>query len=110
MGAAALMSLRDNATTLRGFGGFLLAVLAAPGLLVVGAPLQSGSTRYLAACAGSALLWFAVGVVASRRSTRRPAASWREFWVEYAWLVGAVWCGVVAALVLSNLVLGRALL
>ena len=49
-------------------------------------------------------------VAASVRATKRPAATWRDFWREYLWLATGVWVGVVAALVAADLVLGRALL
>ena len=50
---------------------------------------------------------YALGTVAARRATRRPVATWRDFWREYFWLAGGVWLGVIVALVLVALVLGR---
>lgn len=93
-----------------GIVGFLLALLAAPGLLVAGVPLTSGVAVWAAALAGSALLWLLVGTVAARRATRSPVATWTDFWQQYAWLAGGVWLGTVLALVAANLLLGRALL
>jgi hypothetical protein len=110
MGALAWLLLRNNSSTVRGVGSFLLAVLAAPGLLVMGVPLTSGSGVYLVGIVGSAVLWLLVGVVAARRATRAPAATWRDFWREYLWLAGGVWLGVVGALLAANLILGRALI
>jgi len=110
LGAVSLLLLRDNTTTVRGLAGFAGAVLAAPGLLVLGAPLRSGTATYLGAVALSAVLWFVVGVIAARRATRRPAASWRDYWVECGWLIAGVWAGVLVSLVAANLVLGSALL
>ncbi len=110
LGAAAWMLLRDNTSTVRGVGSFLLAVLAAPGLLVMGVPLSSGGKVYLVGIGASVALWLLVGVVASRRATRAPAANWRDFWREYLWLAAGVWVGVVGALVAANLILGRALI
>jgi hypothetical protein len=109
LGGIALYLLRGHSSLTRGIAGFLLAVMAAPGLLVAGAPLQSGRTLYLAAIAGSAALWMVVGVIAARRATRTPVASWRDFWREYLWLAAGVWLGVVLALGAVNLILGRAL-
>jgi hypothetical protein len=110
LGGAAWLLLRNNTSTVRGIGSFLLAVLAAPGLLVMGVPLSHGGNVYAVGIGVSAALWLLVGVVASRRATRAPAASWRDFWREYVWLAAGVWAGVVAALVAANLILGRALI
>ena len=93
----------------RGIAGFLTAVLAAPGLLVVGAPLRSGGGVYLGAIVGSAVLWMIVGAISSRKATRVPAASWRDYWHEYVWLALGVWLGVIVALAAVNLIFGRAL-
>ena len=109
LGLFSLLLLRGNTSLGRGVAGFLAAVLAAPGLLVAGAPLRSGSGVYLGAVAGSAVLWMIVGAVAARRATRLPVASWRDYWREYAWLAVGVWLGVIAALVAVNLIFGRAL-
>ena len=109
LGAVALLLLRSHTSLVRGVAGFLAAVLAAPGLLVVGAPLRSGRGVYLAAIVGSAVLWMLIGAIAARRATRVPVASWRDFWREYLWLAIGVWLGVVVALIAVNLVFGRAL-
>lgn len=109
LGCIALLLLRGHTSLVRGIAGFLTAVLAAPGLLVVGAPLRSGRGVYLGAVAGSAVLWMIVGAVSARRATRLPAASWRDFWHEYVWLAVGVWLGVVVALGAVNLFFGLAL-
>ncbi len=109
LGLFSLLLLRGHTSAGRGGAGFLTAVLAAPGLLVAGAPLRSGSGFYLGAVVGSAVLWMIVGAVAARRATRLPVASWRDFWREYLWLAFGVWLGVLAALVAVNLMFGRAL-
>ncbi len=111
-GAMAAMSwllLRNNESAVRGVLSFLFAVLAAPGLLVAGVPLSGSPASHPVAIAGSVVLWVVIGVVASRRATRQPAASWRDFWRDYLWLAGGVWIGVVGALVAANLILGRTL-
>jgi len=110
LGAMALLLLRENTSTVRGVLGFLTAVLAAPGLLVGGAPMKGGTGLYIAAAAGSAVLWLLIGVAASARATRRPVATWGDYWKEYLWLAGAVWLGVIGALVVANLILGGAFL
>ena len=109
LGVLSLLLLSGHTSLARGLAGFLTAVLAAPGLLVVGAPLRSGSAVYFGAVAGSAAFWMLLGAVSARRATRLPAAAWRDYWREYLWLAVGVWCGVVVALVAVNLVFGRAL-
>ncbi len=103
------MMLRGHTSTARGVAGFVFAILAAPGLLVVGAPLTTGSGAYVPAILGSAVVWFAFGVVAARRATRIPVAAWGDFWREYIWMAAGLWVGVIGALLAANLVLGRAL-
>ena len=109
LGVFSLLLLRGHTSLVRGVAGFLTAILAAPGLLVAGAPLRSGRSVYLGAVVGSAVLWMIVGAIASRRATRLPAASWRDYWREYVWLAAGVWLGVVLALGAVNLIFGRAL-
>ncbi len=110
LGALSMLLLRDNQTTVRGVLGFVTAVLAAPGLLVAGVPMAGSTGLYLAAAAASALMWLLVGAVASARATRRPVATWGDFWKEYLWLAGGVWLGVFGSLVAANLILGGAFL
>jgi hypothetical protein len=110
LGLLALAALHNNTSSIRGGLGFLLAVLAVPCLLAAGAPLTTGTGMYLVAIAGSAVIWFAMGVTASRRATRAPVATWRDFWREYLWLVGGVWLGVALSLLAVDLVLGRVIL
>ena len=98
------------AAVLGGIVGFLLALLAAPALLVVGVPLSSGAGVWIVALLGSALLWLLLATVATRRATRSPVATWADFWRQYAWLAGGVWLGTLLALVAANLLLGRTLL
>jgi len=109
LGLFSLLLLRGNTSLARGVAGFLAAILAAPGLLVAGAPLRSGRSVYLGAVLGSAVLWLIVGTIAARRATRMPAASWRDYWREYLWLAAGVGLGVVLALGTVNLIFGRAL-
>ena len=109
LGCISLLLLRGHTSIVRGIAGFLTAVLAAPGLLVVGAPLRTGTGVYLGALVGSAVLWMIVGAIAARRATRVPAASWRDYWHEYLWLAIGVWLGVVVALAAVNLIFGLAL-
>ena len=75
-----------------GYGGLLLGVFAAPGLLVVGAPFSSDSV-YPIGVTLSVMLWLIVGAIAAARTTRNPMASWADFWRNYAWLAGGIWLG-----------------
>jgi hypothetical protein len=110
LGVSGALLLRGNtASAARGVGGFVLAVLAAPGLLVAGVPLRHGNAVLLGAVLASALMWFVLGVVASRRATAMPVCSWRDFWREHLWLAAGVWLGVLGAGLAANLVMGRAL-
>lgn len=110
LGALSLALLQNNETTLRGIAGFASALLAAPALLAAGLPLAEGATRFLAGIAGSIVLWLVVGVVAARRATRSPVATWRDYWREYLWLACGIWIGVGLALAIVEVVVGRALL
>lgn len=109
IGLVALLLLRDNTQVWRGVGGFLLALVAAPVLLVSGAPLTSGRSYALALLA-SAALWVLLGTIAARMATRTPVATWRDYWREFLWLAGGVWIGVVVGLIAANLILGGAFL
>jgi hypothetical protein len=109
LGGVALLLLHNNNSLARGIAGFLMALFAAPGLLVVGAPLRTGGGTYAWAIVGSGALWMLIGLVSARRATRSPVASWRDFWREYLWLAAGTWIGVFVALIAVNLVFGRAL-
>lgn len=110
LGGLALMLNRGSTSTLRGSTSFLSAVLAAPCLLAAGVPLSSGTGVYLASIAASVVIWLILSSLASRRATRTPVASWRDYWREYIWLAAGVWLGVCAALLAADLMLGRPVL
>ncbi len=110
LATASWLLLHDNDSTVRGVAGFLSAVFAAPLLLVAGAPLRAGTSTYWIAVAASLAMWLLVGAGAARRATRRPVASWRDYWREYTWISGPIWVGAIVALVVANLILGRAFL
>lgn len=110
LAAASWLLLHNNDSTVRGVVGFLFAVFAAPLLLVAGAPLRAGTTTYWIAVAASLAMWLVVGAAAARRATRRPVASWRDYWREFFWLAGSIWVGAIVALIVANLILGRAFL
>lgn len=108
LGALAWLVLRSTEGRTSGMLGLFGGVVAAPGLLVAGAPFGDDDTYVLAVLA-SIPLWLLIGVVASRRATRSPMASWRDFWREYAWLAAGVVVGATAALVAAAAVLGESL-
>ncbi len=110
LGGLALMLHRGSTSTLRGMTSFLGAVLAAPCLLAAGVPLSGGTGVYVASISASVVIWLILSSLASRRATRTPVASWGDFWREYAWLAAGVWLGVGAALLATDLMLGRPVL
>lgn len=110
VGLLSVVARFHNESTVRGLLGFLLAVLAFPLLLVVGAPLTASGSATFFAIVGSLVVWGVFGLVAAKRATASPVASWRDFWHEFVWLAASVWAGVIVALVAANLVLGRAFL
>ncbi|MCU1396416.1 MAG: hypothetical protein JWM34_4844 [Ilumatobacteraceae bacterium] len=110
LGVVAFALLRHNTATTRGVAGFAATVLAAPTTMAFGVPLATGSGKIVLGVLTSAVLWLVLGFVAARRATRSPVASWRDFWREYLWLAAGVWVGVVAALVVVEQSIGRALL
>jgi uncharacterized membrane protein YfcA len=105
--ALAALALADSATS--GLIGLVGGVIAAPGLLFVGAPLAN-SDSYPLAIVASVPLWLLIGVLASRRATRSPMATWREYWREFGYLAAGVAIGAIGALVTATLVLGDSLL
>ncbi len=110
LGVLSLLMLHNSHTTARGIGGFVAAVFAAPLLPAFGAPIRTGGSVYLLAVVGSVVIWLLIGLVASRRATLRPIATWGAYWAEYLLLALSVWVGVIVSLVAANLVLGRTLL
>ena len=109
IGSFAWLVLRVGEGRTSGLIGLVGGVIAAPGLLVAGAPFAD-DTFHLHAVAGSALLWMAIGWLASRRATRSPIATWSDFWREYVWLGAGVALGAVGALVAAAALLGESFL
>jgi len=110
LGVAALMALHGNTSASRGVLGFAATLLAAPVALVLGVPLAAGNGRLLLGIVASAVMWMLAGLLAARRATRSPVATWRDFWREFAWLAIGVWLGVAVALGVIELLVGRLLL
>lgn len=107
-GALAYASLELSDTAWSGAVGLVAGVLAAPALLAVGAPF-SNSDLYPLAVVASLVIWLLVGLLASRRATRNPMASWNDYWRHYLWMLGGIWAGAIAALVIAGQVVGESL-
>lgn len=101
-----ILKLGEGRTS--GIAGLVTGVSAAPGLLVVGAPFAD-EARYPMAIAASVPLWLLLGLLASRRATRRIVASWRDYWRELLVLAIAVVVGAIGALVVATMALGETL-
>jgi hypothetical protein len=108
LGATAMVALRAGEGRSSGLVGLIAGVAAAPGLLLAGAPFADES-RYPLAVLASAGMWLLLGLIASRRATVSPMASWRDYWRELTWLTVAVVIGAVAALVAATAILGESL-
>ncbi len=108
-GTIAYLSLRYSDTAWSGAVGLLGAMLAAPGLLVVGAPFGNRDL-YLLAMLASGLMWMLIGWVAARRATRNPFATWGSFWQHFGWMLVGIWAGVFVALAIATYSLGDSLL
>lgn len=107
LGAVAVLEFADGLAS--GVVGLILGVCAAPGLLVLGAPFESGDVTYIGGIAISIGLWLVIGVIASRVATRNPVASFTDFWRAYRWLAVGVFVGVLAALGASALLVDQSL-
>ena len=68
------------------------------------------SRTWAASSAVLRLLNRVLGLIASRRATKRPVASWRDYTRELIWLTIGVVMGAVAALVPATAVLGESLI
>lgn len=108
IGGLAWLALELGDGRLSGIVGLFGGVIAAPGLLVAGAPFGDDSTYRIAVLA-SVPLWLLIGIVAARRSTRSPIAVWSDFWREYTWLAMGVALGAVGGLAAASTVLGETL-
>ena len=109
IGAVAWLSLRASDAAWSGPVGLLGSYLAAPTLLAVGAPFADRALYPIAALA-AAVIWFLIGLLAARRATRHPMATWGDYWRHYAWMVAGTWAGVIAALAFATLTVGDAVL
>ena len=101
------LRLGDGRTS--GLLGLLAGTAAAPGLLVAGVPFADDG-RYPLAVVASIPMWLLFGLIASRRATRSPIASWRHYWFEMGCLAVAVVLGAAVALAAATALLGESLL
>lgn len=109
VGGIAYLSLRLFDTAWSGVIGLVGGVFAAPALLAVGAPFGDRGL-YPLAIASSAVVWLLVGLLASRRATRNPMATWADFWRHYAWMCAGIWAGAGIALVVAALSISDSLI
>lgn len=108
IGAISYIALEYSDASWSGALGLVGGVAAAPGLLIVGAPFGD-SGLYLLAIAVSAIMWMGIGLLASRRATRNPLATWADYWRHYLWMAGGIWIGAGIALGIATVYLGEAL-
>lgn len=104
-GAIALACINLFESQLTGILGLISAYFAAPALPMVGAPF-SDTARHPLAIGISAVLWVIVGVIASRRSTRHPMATWGDYWRTYAWLAAGIWLGTMVPMAVARFAIG----
>lgn len=108
VGFVAYGALRWFDTAWSGAVGLIGAVLAAPTLLAVGAPFSDRDLYPLAVAAGG-VVWLLVGLLASRRATRNPMATWADFWRHYLVMLVGIWVGAGAALMIATISIGESL-
>ena len=78
-----------------GVTGSLLALLAVPTAVAFGIPVEVGPVRAGLAVVTSLLLWALLGWWAGRRVSERVVGGWREWVVEFGWVVLCLWAGVL---------------
>ncbi len=109
IGVAAFAALSLSDAGWSGPVGLLGGYFAAPTLLAVGAPFADRGLYPIAVVAAVAM-WLLIGLLASRRATRHPFATWSDWWRHYAWMLLGVWVGVVVALVFATVTVGGGVL
>lgn len=108
VGAIALAAMRVSDAVWSGAVWLIGGVFAAPCLLLVGAPFGE-EDLYPIAIGASVVLWLLVGLLAARRATRNPVATWSDYWRHYAWLCGGIWAGCAVALGVAAAVISDSL-
>jgi len=105
LGAIAYLSLQLSDASWSGPVGLVGGYFAAPTLLAIGAPFADRSVYPIAAGA-AAVMWLFVGMLAARRSTRHPMATWSDFWRHSLWMLAGIWVGVSVALAIATVRIG----
>ncbi len=109
VGLVAYAALQVSDAAWSGTSGTAASYFAAPALVAIGGPLADPDLRPLAIGA-SAVMWLLAGVLASRRATRNPFATWGDFWRHYSWLLIGIWVGVLMALAIASAWIGPELI
>lgn len=108
IGLLALLVIGVGNSAGTGLTGLVLSVMAAPGLLAVGAPFSS-SVLWPIGIGISVVLWIVVGFIAARRSTRNPMATWADYWRDYAVMAIGICVGAGVAVGVARVALGDVL-
>ena len=106
LGALAYLSLQMSDAQWSGAVGLIGGYFAGPALLAIGAPFADRGV-YPVAAAASALMWLLVGILAARRATRNPMATWSDYWRHYLWMLFGIWVGVIVALAIATVRIGN---
>lgn len=109
LGAIGYFSLQLSDAAWSGPVGLLGGYFGAPTLLAVGAPFGTRSI-YPIAILAAGVMWLLIGLLASRRATRNPVATWADYWRHYLWMLGGIWLGVGIALVVATVRIGSGIL
>lgn len=109
LGAAGYAALEMTDASWSGTFGTAASYLAAPALLAIGGPLADSALKPLAV-GSSAVMWLLSGVLASRRATRNPFATWGDYWRHYSWMLFGSWVGVMMAIAIASVWIGPDLL
>lgn len=109
VGGLAYAALRFSDAAWSGPLGLIGAYAGAPALLAVGAPFGEREI-YPIAVAASGVMWILIGLLASRRATTNPMATWTDFWRHYLWMLVGIWAGAGAALAIAAASIGDSLL
>lgn len=109
LGLISLIVLRVGSGRMSAVFGLLTGVIAAPGMLIIGAPIADEGS-YPTALILSLVFWVAIGAIAARRAIRRPFACWRDYWWQYTLLAVATAMGALIGLAVAAARIGETLL
>lgn len=100
----AILALTDGAFF--GVIGFMAVAFGVPLLPIVGIPARSGAARWAIAIVGSAGMWWWVGQLSAARVRKMVIAGWSDWAKEVGLYVGAVFVGVVGAILIAAKAMG----